>query len=630
MCGIAGLIDIKGILGAPYLAKTVRGMAERIAHRGPDDHGFWVSPDGRVGLSHRRLSIIDTSAHGRQPMFNVEGTACISFNGEIYNYLDLKKDLEAKGARFSTGTDTEVLIEAIRAYGTDVFRHLDGMYAFCFYDLKERVIIIGRDPFGEKPLYLARFAGLLAFASELSAIEAVPQFSRDVDRDSLAQYFAFQYVPAPRTIYRDAQKLPPGHFLKIDSNGVETVGRHFSFNPHENPAPRQSMDQLADELEDILLRSIRRRLMSDVPLGAFLSGGVDSSTVVALVSSVIDHPIKTFCLGSHNSQESEHLYAREIASKLKNVEHYELLINPDVPRYVKLVGEVLDEPLADSSCMPTYMLSEFARKQVTVLLSGDGGDEMFGGYGRYFGMMQELESKLAGEANTADWSPSKGYFTWKILLFIENEIHDLFGGVPTETADYFNSYKRALDDSKLPLISTLRQIDMYNYLPGAVLPKVDRMSMQHGLEVRTPFLSREVATFAEKLSPASCYAEGQGKLVLKEVGSRYLPRELLERRKMGFGVPTHLWGHRECCHELRSLVLGRGSMLREFVHVEGLERFVTRQENSNSFSAYQVWTALIAEIWLREHVARRPISECGLRGLMQRGARMAQSVVGWR
>jgi asparagine synthase (glutamine-hydrolysing) len=630
MCGIAGLIDIRQSLGPQRLEKLAGGMGERIAHRGPDDKGVWVAPDGRIALAHRRLSIIDTSAHGRQPMFNIDRTACISFNGEIYNYRELRSQLEARGARFATGTDTEVLIEAIRVYGTDVFRHLDGMYAFCFYDLKEKVIILGRDPFGEKPLYVARFSGLIAFASELSAIEAVPQFAREVDRDSLAQYFAFQYVPAPRTIYKNAQKLPPGHFLKIDAAGAETLGQHFSFNPLENPPSGQSMDQLADELEDILLRCIRRRLMSDVPLGAFLSGGVDSSTVVALVSSVIDHPIKTFCLGSSNSAESEHLYAREMAGKLKNVEHHELLISPDVPKYVQLVGEVVDEPLADSSCMPTYMLSEFARKQVTVLLSGDGGDEMFGGYGRYFGMMRELDAKLAGEANTADWSPSKGYFTWKILLFIENEIQDLFGGVPEETAAYFNSYKSALDSSKLPLISTLRQIDMYNYLPGAVLPKVDRMSMQHGLEVRTPFLSREVAAFAEKLAPASCYAEGQGKLVLKEVGARYLPRELLERKKMGFGVPTHLWGHESCCRKLRTLLLGKRSMLREFVDPAGLERFVIRQENPNTFSAYQVWTALIAEIWLRSHVGSQQGLEQGLWGVLQRGARMAQGVVGWR
>lgn len=629
MCGIAGLIDVKCSRGASRLGATARAMANRLVHRGPDDHGVWVDPTGRVALAHRRLSIIDTSSNGRQPMFSVDGAACISFNGEIYNYAELKEELKAKGCVFKTGTDTEVLIEAIRTYGADVFRHLDGMYAFCFYDLKEKTILLGRDPFGEKPFYIARCGGLVAFASELGAIEAIPEFRRDVDRDALAEYFAFQYVPSPKSIYKQAQKLPPGHYLRIDSEGRETLGQHFVFNPLETPNSTRSLDELADELEDILLRSIRRRLMSDVPLGAFLSGGVDSSTVVALVSSVIDHPIKTFCLGSNNTQESEHLYAREIASKLKNVEHNELLITPDVPRYVKLVGKVIDEPLADSSCMPTYMLSEFARKQVTVLLSGDGGDEMFGGYGRYFAMMQELEAKVSGAANASDWCPSKGYFTWKILLFVEQEIHDLFGGVPAEAAEMFNAYKSGLDGSRLPLMSTLRQVDMYNYLPGAVLPKVDRMSMQHGLEVRTPFLSREVATFAEKLAPSACYADGQGKLVLKEVGARYLPRELLERKKMGFGVPTHLWGHEACCRELRSLLVGKRSALQEFVDRAGLERFVTRQENPNTFSAYQVWTALIAEIWLRSHVANQPIHEVGFRGLIHRGTRIAQSVIGW-
>ncbi len=629
MCGIAGLLNFKGGYAPNQMARMVTRMADQLIHRGPDDQGVWVDPEGRIALAHRRLSIIDTSPLGRQPMFNADGSACISFNGEIYNYSDLKKDLIGRGSQFRTGTDTEVLIEAIRAYGTDVFEKLDGMYAFCFYDLRNKTALLARDPFGEKPLYYAHIGSLLAFASELSAIEVLPGFSKEVDRDALAQYFAFQYVPCPRSVYGQAKKLPPGHYLLVDANGNESIRPHFSFNPTPEPVISQSMDQLADELEDILLRSIKRRLMSDVPLGAFLSGGVDSSVVVALTSKVLGEPVKTFSLGSNNSNESEHLFARQMASQM-NVQHNELLIDPDVPKYVKLVGSVLDEPLADSSCMPTYMLSEFARKQCTVLLSGDGGDEMFGGYGRYFGMMQEQASRDSGAQDFASWTPSKGYFGWKILLFIEPEISELFGGIPSLTAQFFDEFKASLDGSPLPLISSLRKVDVYNYLPGAVLPKVDRMSMQHGLEVRTPFLSREVARFAEKLAPAHCYAEGQGKLVLKEVGARYLPREWLERKKMGFGVPTHLWGHEACVRELRKAVLGQKSALPNWLDRRGLEAFVVRQENPNTFSAYQVWTALIAEVWLQRHVfGIRPVRD-GVQAVWSAGSRMLQSAIGWR
>lgn len=599
MCGIAGIINLEGRLSPDKLKQIVRAMADSMTHRGPDDSGVWVDPSGYCALSHRRLSIIDTSSAGRQPMASSDGRFHITFNGEIYNYQELKPELLQKGSCFSTQTDTEVLIEAVRQFGRQVFEKLDGMYAFALYDSETRKTVLARDAFGEKPLYYSLSGGILAFSSELHAFCHLPGFDTTLDEDGLAQYLLFQYIPPPRTIYRSISKLPPGCWMEIDENSKITIRRHFSFRPAEYPDKMQPLDALADELEEILVRSIRRRMISDVPLGAFLSGGVDSSAVVALMTQRLNRHVKTFTLGCHDTDDSEHIQARQIAEHL-GADHNELVLRPDVPRLINTIAACIDEPNADSSCLPTYLLSQYSRSQVTVLLSGDGGDEMFGGYNRYFATMREEESAISGDPAFAKWQPGSAYLSSRILIFTPAELEQLLGSIPPETKDLLNGLRSSLNDGGLPLLSRLRQLDLHNYMPGAVLSKVDRMSMQHALEVRCPILSVEVARFAEKLATSHCYGSGQGKLVLKEVAARYLPRAWLDRRKMGFGIATDLWKKEDFISALRTQLLGRRTRMSKWIDRKRLEAFVARQQGS-AFSPYHVWAVMLLEIWLKNH-----------------------------
>lgn len=608
MCGVAGIVAISDRYSPSELRRLVRKMADRMVHRGPDDSGEWVSSDGRAAFAHRRLSIIDTSSAGHQPMVAPDGKSAITFNGEIYNYRELRAVVDQLGRRLRTQTDTEVLLELLRGSGPSAIEKLDGMFAFGFYDSVSRELILARDPFGEKPLYYMLAAGCIAFASELHSLTVLPWFDATIDRDAVAEYFAFQYVPAPRSIYSAVKKLPPGSYLRFNSSGSVEIRRHFTFNPQPAPRRDQPLDQLVDELREILVRSTSRRMISDVPLGAFLSGGVDSSATVAIITKELGKRVKTFSLGCPNSEESEHLNAREMAERL-GAEHHELLVLPDVPLLVQKIARVLDEPLADSSCLPTYLLSEFSRRQVTVLLSGDGGDEMFGGYGRYFSTLEEDRRSAAGDPQYSGWKASDGYFGSRIMIFNEPQLADLLGEIPEETRAGFESFKARINDGSYPLISRLRALDTATYLPGAVLAKVDRMSMQHALEVRTPFLNREVAMFAEKLAPEHLYASGQGKLVLKEYVTRFVPREWLDRPKRGFGVPIHLWDRGGCLKTLRRITLGPGGLSKHWIGRKGLERFIAVQERPESFSAYQVWSVLIFEIWLRSHLAASDTDE---------------------
>lgn len=604
MCGIAGLINLSGSLRSREMAKLALRMADRMPYRGPDDSGVWVDPSSFCALSQRRLSIIDTSAAGHQPMASADGRRWITFNGEIYNFLEIRKDLENRGVRFQGRTDTEVLIEALKAYGDDTFAKLDGMYAFALFDQDTQEVIIGRDPFGEKPLYYTEQNGYFAFSSELHSLTVLPNFDASLDEEAIAEYFGLQYIHAPRTIYRKAKKLPPGHFLRLDRRSSEiTIKRHFSFSPSPGPFVQRSLDDLADELGDILIRSVKRRMISDVPLGAFLSGGVDSSLVVALMRKALGSDVKTFSIGFEGAEDSEHLYAREMAYHL-GADHNERMLVPNVLNLAHTIGRVLDEPNADTSCLPTYLLSEFARKKVTVSLSGDGGDEMFGGYGRYFSTLTEDDAKSRGDANLAEWNPGNAYFSSRIMVFAEGDLKQLLGFIPPETQELLADFKGRLNSPSLPLLSRMRAIDTVSYMPGAVLAKVDRMSMQHSLEVRCPILSREVAAFAEKLDPASCYREGQGKLVLKQLASRYIPMEWLTRKKMGFGLPMMVWGREELLKALRTLCLSKDSLAHHWIGMRNMNAFVTKQEHPNTFSTYQVWTMIIFEIWLRHHLSK--------------------------
>ena len=606
MCGIAGLFAVQETLreaGARDL--LLRQMAKVQAHRGPDDEGIWHDDSGRCSLAHRRLSIIDTSSAGHQPMADDSGRWVISFNGEIYNFEDLRTQLQGAGIRFRGRTDTEVLLRAIALWGTEALLRLDGMFAFAAFDRQSGQLTLARDAFGEKPLYYAELAGRgLAFASELQALEAVPGVDLEVSVDAMAELLMFQYIGAPRTIYRHVKKLPPGHWLVSYPGQACKVGRYFKFSPGTSGFDDRPLGHLADDLEDILVRSLRRRLIADVPLGAFLSGGVDSSTVCALIRHRLDVPLKTYSIGFADASESEHLTARRFAAHL-GTEHHEKIVVPQASDFLQGIGGLLDEPNADSSCLPTYLLSAFARQSVTVALSGDGGDEMFGGYGRYF---QTIDESTRYPSNSTRWHPGRAYYSERILVSTEAHLAELFGRVPPGAAEHLQTLREALRDSSTPLLCRLRQTDVEHYLPGAVLPKVDRMSMQHSLEVRTPFLNVELARFAERLHPSTLYADKRGKRILREIAYRYLPRDLIDLPKQGFGLPMLRWGHEELLGVAGKLLESEDSRLRDSLGATAIDRFMKRQRNPNGFATYQVWALATLESWLRHHPAQLPKS----------------------
>jgi asparagine synthase (glutamine-hydrolysing) len=603
MCGIAGIIDLRGKWSRETLADIAARMADTMPHRGPDDRGVWVSPDGRCALAHRRLSIIDTSSGGHQPFHHPDGRHVVTFNGEIYNFLELREQLAARGHTFRTKSDTEVLVHLLAAEGVAALEALDGQFSFGLYDTAARTLLLGRDPFGEKPLYWSEGPGWFAFASELHALPQVPDFDASIDGDTIAEYLALQYVDAPRSIYRHAHKLRPGHWLQFDAAGQTRIGRHFAFRPRGPVRSARPMQDLADELESILLRLVRRRMIADVPLGAFLSGGVDSSTVVALMSKALGRRVKTFSIGFENApDETEHLFARQMAEHL-GTEHHEQVLEVDVLPLLESISKRLDEPNGDSSCLPTFLVSQLARQHVTVSLSGDGGDEMFGGYGRYFATLQDEARQRQG------FDAGRIYYSSRVLTYVDEHIAELFGQVPPRTAALLASLRRQLTREPGPLLHKMRQHDAVHYMPGAVLPKVDRMSMQHSLEVRTPFLSRELAAFCEQLAVDDCYEASllggpQGKLVLKELAQRYIPRDWLDRRKMGFGVPTKAgWGKDRMVAWLRELTLGNDAKLAQWIDRRGREAFADRM--THSFSFYQAWVMLLLEQWLRAHPCQR-------------------------
>jgi asparagine synthase (glutamine-hydrolysing) len=586
------------------MVQAVQRMVRTIAHRGPDAERIWTDARGRCVLGHRRLSIIDTSNAGLQPMSGCERRWIMCFNGEIYNYLEVRPQLQAAGVRFRGRTDTEVLLEAIAHWGTNAFDRIDGQFAFAAFDTFTGELLLARDPFGEKPLYFTHLPdGTVAFASELQALELLPGFDAVVDVDAVAEMLTFQYVGAPRSIYRSVQKLPPGHWMKITPSGQTQLRRYFQFQPGLSGFSDQPISRLADELEDILLRSISRRMIADVPLGAFLSGGVDSSTVCGLVRRKLARPLMTFSTGFKGAPESEHFIARKFAKHL-GTEHHEEILSPNASEFLSGIGNILDEPNGDSSCLPTYLLSAFARRHVTVAISGDGGDEMFGGYGRYFATLDDLTAHEDG--SLPGWTPGSVYYGNRILVGDERHVQDLLGYLPNGFSAHLRRLRRELDEARHRLVYEMRRTDVDNYMPGAVLAKVDRMSMRHSLEVRTPFLNVELARFAERLPAEILINRGKGKVLLRELAYRYLPRELVDLPKQGFGLPMSDWARTELLDVSSRLLESEDSRLLAALGAERMAKLMDRQRTPGGFSPYQIWAVAVLESWLRHHPAKLP------------------------
>ncbi len=570
MCGISGIVDIQE--KRPINQGLVRSMNDSIKHRGPDGDGFHF--ESGVGLGHRRLSIIDLE-DGKQPLYNEDETVVVTYNGEIYNFKELVTELQALGHVFRTHCDTEVIVHAWEQWGTSCLDRFNGMFAFALWDRNRQTLFLARDRLGIKPLfYSLRPDGFVVFGSELKAVMRDPDVARDLDSFAIEEYFTFGYIPEPRSIYRSVLKLEPGTYicLKRGEASREPV-RYWDVPLDQAPRQAGSLAETCSDLRQQLMASVDRRLVADVPLGAFLSGGIDSSAVVAMMRELDIETLLTCSIGFNEKRYDESKFAALVA-KDKNTDHKSEMVEAgDYGLLEKLVG-IYDEPYADSSAMPTYKVCELARKHVTVALSGDGGDENYLGYRRYklFAMEERIRSLFPDKFRSGvfgylgdhypklDWAPRifRGKTTFQALgrdsanaylhgvsifpeegrewLFSDNLKNDLQG---YSSREVFAGHLRDKEFSD-PL-RMVQYLDFKTYLPGDILTKVDRASMAHGLEVRVPFLDHEYVSWTAALPTSLKLKGGNGKHVLKEALRNLLPHDVLFRPKMGFAVPLDLW-----------------------------------------------------------------------------------------
>ncbi len=635
MCGICGVADLSRGL-PPEREADVRRMCQRMVHRGPDDEGRYT--DGHVALGMRRLSIIDV-AGGRQPVANEDGTVSLVLNGEIYNYRDLRRDLEARGHRFATQSDTEAIVHAYEEYGDDCIQRLNGMFAWALWDRTRRRLVIARDRMGIKPLFYTLQGTSLVFASELRSLLACGGLTREIDVQALNEYLSFEYVPAPRSIVRGVRKLRPGHVLVFDERGLrETPYWDVPF-PAERPSAEghRSADEAARGLLERIKQAVRMELVSDVPLGVFLSGGIDSSAVTAAASLVAPERINTFSIAFDDPSYDESRYARLVARRL-GVQHHEATFTLATMReIVPRLGQLLDEPLGDSSFLPTYFLSRFAREHVTVALGGDGGDELFAGYPtmqahRLAGYYTRLPSVLRSRAIPAlvdrlptstryismdyklkrfvhgvGYAPEVRHHRWMGSFTPEEKqgllapaVRAALGGADTYDIVYEHLRRCPTADPW----DQLSYLDMKLYMEGDILQKVDRASMACSLEVRPPLLNPLVVEYAAGL-PFEWKLRGfTTKWLLKRSLEGVLPREVLYKQKKGFNIPVARWLKDDLRPLAEELLAGprlerQGLFDRRFV--EGMLRDHVRGKANYR---KQLWTLLAFQLWYAENVAK--------------------------
>jgi len=583
MCGIAGFLNLRSGAIDRDPADVARRMADTMTHRGPDGSGVWADADAGVAFGHRRLAIIDLSPGGHQPMVSADGRFVITYNGEVYNFQDLRAELEASGQRFRGQSDTEVIVESVARHGlpTTVNR-LVGMFAFALWDRTTQTLSLVRDRLGVKPLYWTIQGGTLLFASELKGLRAHPAWAAEIDPEAVDAMVRYCYVPAPASIYRGVYKLPPGSILTIRPSSEPELTAYWRLTDAVRAGVAHRFDgsaeEAADRLDALLRDCISRRLVADVPLGAFLSGGIDSSTVVAHMQAASSHPVKTFTIGFNEKGYDEAVHAKAVAAHLKT-DHTELYLDATaaidvIPR----LPEMFDEPFADSSQLPTYLVAELTRRHVTVALSGDGGDELFGGYPRYFvtaALWRRIGRLPPGLRRTggsllrllppAAWNRLLGPLPLKAIPARPGEkVHriarllDQPGGdalyhhimmqspgvgrlVPRATGAVTLAFDAGLAEILPDFVERMQVHDTLTYLPDDIMTKVDRTTMAVSLEAREPLLDHRLVEFAWTLPRAFKIRGGDGKWLLRKVLNRYVPPELTERPKMGFSIPLSSW-----------------------------------------------------------------------------------------
>jgi asparagine synthase (glutamine-hydrolysing) len=621
MCGIAGIYRHKGVASEAL----AREMAQVLAHRGPDDAGVWT--EGPIALSHRRLSILDLSASGHQPMSFPERGLWISYNGEVYNYLGLRTELEKLGYAFYSNTDTEVVLKGYAAWGEAIFPKLRGMFALAIWDRSNQELILARDPYGIKPLYYARCGEDFVFGSELKSLRVHPDFPTGIDQNSLFFYLRHLYVPEPRSIYARVSRLPAGHFLRVKGNDHTLSKFH---NPPEwvSNTHRSYEDTLA-ELQGVLQQSVKAHLISDVPLGVFLSGGVDSSAIVAFMRSAGISTIKTFTIGFQGLPAyDERQFARQIAEHFQT-DHHEILVQPDIGKFVQEgLITTFDEPFANPAALIAEELSVFARQEVTVALSGLGGDEFFAGYPRYYGMLWlEHFSQLPRAIHrfigrTLELMPrnsDRASFLERLRRFVDGASQpretcydNLMSYISDERAKQMLSpdvVSKLDEDAYFPnftrtngnLLEALLTLDQSTYMQGDLLTYSDRTSMRHSLEVRVPFCDIAVADFASNIPSKYKIHRGQLKSILKDSIKSFVPAEVLYRKKGGFRVPINEWLH----GELRPLV---DEVLSEeevdkipFLSGVGVKEIIRDFYRGEHQHGFILWALLILSIWYEKN-----------------------------
>ena len=613
MCGIAGIVAAPGDRPS---AESLTAMGDAIAHRGPDDSTVRVL--GRAGLAFRRLSIIDV-AGGAQPISNEDETIHVILNGEIYNHEDLRRDLEARGHRFRTRSDVEVVVHGYEVWGDDVVTRLRGMFALALWDEKRQRLLLARDRLGKKPLVYRHAGDTLVFASELTGVLAAPGVPREADLTAIHHYLTYQYVPAPFTAFAGIRKLPPAHRLVFE-DGRATVSRYWSLSFAAGP-PISDDDAVA-ELRRRLRDAVRVRLMSEVPLGAFLSGGLDSSAVVALMAEF--GRVKTFSIGFEEEEWSEVAYARQVAERY-GTDHHEFIVKPKAADVVPKLVEHYGEPYADSSALPTYYLSRLTRDHVTVALNGDGGDELFAGYDRYKLLaVFEAASRLSParsmataleEAGGAFFptrarrflraiasSPEESYAR-AMSYFAPEPKRAVYSDFMREQVGATDSYQCLYDwfsTSDAPdLLGRTLYTDTMSYLPGDLLAKVDIATMAVSLEGRSPFLDHTLVEFAAQLPSRLKLHHGTGKHVLRRAVADLLPEDVISRRKQGFGVPIVHWFRGELKEMAADVLFSKAAVARPFFRPEGVRRIWDDHQQGRADLSAQLWALFMLELWCR-------------------------------
>ncbi|HMU33842.1 MAG TPA: asparagine synthase (glutamine-hydrolyzing) [Pyrinomonadaceae bacterium] len=630
MCGITGWInldttrpdlsDVEGVL---------HSMCERIVHRGPDSEGLWW--DETVALGMRRLSVIDLKT-GEQPVFSEDGTVVVMMNGELYNYREVRSELKKDRIMFVTETDTEILPHLYKKYGDAFIDHVNGMYAFSLWDLAKRRLILARDRFGEKPLYYGVFDGKLIWASELKALIAHPSVTTELDLNALRHYLSFDYVPAPLSIFKGIYKLPAAHMLIVENGEIK---RRRYWDVAADPQARSkeaTLEKRAEELRELLSDSVRMRLVSDVPLGILLSGGIDSSTIAAFAVQHATERVKTFSIGFEEDSFDESKFARSVAKHL-NTEHYEDKLSATTAgELIEDIGEWLDEPLSDGSLIPTFLLARFVRKYVTVALGGDGGDELFAGYPMYRahniasmyrlvpsfvrnGLVRPAVERLPVShknlsfdykakrfVRAAELDPVERHHSWFGSFALDDQDDLLSRDVRERTsADIYAAAREVFENGPIrDDLARMQYLDVNFYLAEDILTKVDRSAMQVSLETRAPFLDPRIADYAFSLPMKYKLRGSNGKVILKKAVEPLLPKAILNRPKKGFGIPIAAWLRGRLRYLLHDLLSPERLKEQGIFEPAYVDRLVSEHEQGIASHHKELWTLLVFQLWSRQ------------------------------